>query len=190
MTAARVSQSVAEVLRQNAAPAAQAVQVTAEVLRQQVTPPNIHVDQVVAEVLRVDLSSGEVNAQVDQVVAEVIRSERTLSASFPVSVTIDADLVPGIGLGATFTVSLATEGTLELGTELAAVELPVSVTMDAALMAESVLSCDMGISVTQDANLEEGVELSMSSSSSISVTLRAALRVHPPESSSGFFLLF
>lgn len=190
MTAARASQVVAEILRSSAAPSARASQVAAEVIRKQTTTPDLLVDQVVVEILRLDLSSGEINAQVDQVVAEVIRSERTLSASFPLNASIDADLVPGISFSATFDASLNTEGSLELGTEFAAVNLPVNVAMDAALMAESVLSCDMSFTLSSNASLEKGIELSMSSSSMISTTMRAALRVHPPESSSGFFLLF
>lgn len=188
MTVARASQVLVEVLRQNTAVNARASQAMVEVVRKEVAPPDIRVSQVVVEVIN-SLSS-DVNAQVDQVVAEVIRAERTLSASFPVELTLDADLVPGISFGATLAVSLTTEGAIELGTELAAVDLPVSVTMDAALMAEPVLSCDMGVTLTQDAGLEKGIELVMNSSGTISVTQRAALRVHPPESSSGFFLLF
>lgn len=191
MTDVRSSQVVTEVLRRDTTPPnARSSQVVVEVLRKQVTPPNIEADQVVIEILRLDNTPLDSDGQVSQVAVEILTSERTLSASLPIALTLDADLVPGISFGATFNASLNTEGALELGTELAAVDLPVSVTMDAALMAESVLSCDMGITLTQDASLEKGIELVMSSSNTISVTQRAALRVHPPESSSGFFLLF
>lgn len=190
MTAAITSQVVAEVLRSSTEVNAKADQVAISVIRKTVTPPDIELDQVVIEVIRTDLTSAEVNAQVDQIVAEIIRAERTLSASLPIGATVEGDLVQGVSFNATFDISLIAEVALELGAELAAVDIPLSVTMDAALEAEAVLSSEMGIAITQDAMLEKGVELTLTSSSDLTLTMRAALRVHPPESSSAFFLLF
>lgn len=166
MTVARVSQSVAEVIRKNTAVKARSSQVVAEVLRKEII---------------------SVNARVSQSVAIVISGEKTLSASFGFGLSVEADLVPGIYLGATLDVPLTMQSRIEAGTELAAVNLPLFVIASAALQAESRLSATVAIPVTLQAGLEEGIEFN--ATLPISIQQRAGLKVHP-ESVTGFFLLF
>lgn len=164
MTVARVSQAVVEVLRANTAVKAQ-------------------VSQVAVEVLRIKLPA----ALASQVVAEVITAERTLSASFNCGLAMQADLVPGLYLGATFTASLAFDSGLELGSEFSAAGLPVSVEMQASLQAEARFAATLPVSMMMQPQLQKGYELA--STLPVTINQRAGLKVYP-ESVTGFFLLF
>lgn len=88
------SQVIVGILRQNTAVSAQDSQIIATVLRKEVTPPNIQTSQVTAETLRPSI----ITAQVSQVVSEILSSERTLKATLPISLTLQAHLVPGLYL--------------------------------------------------------------------------------------------
>lgn len=193
MTTAKVSQAVVEVIRQNTAVQARASQAVAVVLRKEVTPPNIQVDQVVIEVLRQEQIILDANSQVSQVVMEILRAESTLAASFTQGITIDAALSLDIGtqLAMTGDIAVNMEARLELGSELAQVEIPVGIVVTAPLQATAILSATLPVSVDMTAPLEEGVELYLSSSNFITTALRAALTVHPEnQDASRFFLLF
>ncbi len=183
MTFARVSQAVAEVLRQNGAPNAQVSQVLVEVLRKPLSNPNARVDQVVLEVLRKRLP----DIHLSQVVAEVMRAERTLSVNAAINFAATANLIPGSAISAAGDFTLISTAGLALGSELSAITVPLASETSAALQVEPRLSTILNANVIVSAQLEEGIELD--AAYSITMGLRAGLRVHP-QPVSGFFLLF
>jgi hypothetical protein len=199
MTVARASQSVAEVIRKNAAPQAQASQTTAEVLRKNAAPralvsqlaaevirrklPDAKISQVVTEVIRKRLP----DARIGQIVAEVLRTERTLTAAGSIRLSGSADLTLGMFLSATSNIALTSLAYLEKGTELPPASIPVAITGSAALLVESRFRSAQAVTVNGSAQLQKGIELN--AIASIPVALRAGLKVHP-EAVTGFFLLF
>lgn len=183
MTVAQTSQVTIEVIRTNDDVKAQLSRIANETIR--AATPSVRVSQASIEVIRIEESA----ANLSQAAIEVISSEKTLSASFPISLNQTADLQKGLTLGATFEVTATQTARIELGTELHGFNAIIQMSQTAALLAESPLSATMPISLTMQGAIQKGIELR--ETMNISVNMRANLKVHPePANVSAFFLLF
>ncbi|SFL93611.1 hypothetical protein [Nitrosomonas communis] len=219
MTAARSSQVVAEILRNNTAVKAHASQAAAAVLRKN-TSVNIQASHAIAGVLRQNTA---VKAQAHQLIASILRKEVT-PPNIQVSQLTAETLRPSI---ITAQVSQVVTEVISAERTLKAI-LPLSVTLQADLVSGLVLGSIFTASLDTEARLELGTELaftqfstsievqaalqfqsrlsaifpthtatqaSLQQGSELMVTLpitlkqRAGLKVYP-ESVTGFFLLF